>query len=208
MEKFIADYRKRFIDLCRSIIVTESQGHIMPVTKGIQKVCSLISAQAKKGGKIIFIGNGGSAAIASHMALDFWKNGAIAATAFNDISLLTSLANDLGYEYVFSEPIRFFASSRDLLIAISSSGRSENILNGVVAAEKKGCRIATLSGFNKDNPLRKKGDYNFYVSCDKYGPVEVLHQYLCHFILDVLIAQRKGKTLRPKNNSFRRDIEG
>src|SRR3989338_10846589 len=96
--------------------------------------------------KVILIGNGGSAAIASHEALDFWRGSGIPAISFNDPAHLTCIANDFGYEHVFSRPIEIFAQKGDILIAISSSGRSENILKGVQAARQKGCYVITLSG--------------------------------------------------------------
>ena len=92
---------------------------------------NLAMALADQGKKVIMIGNGGSAAIASHLSTDLWKNGGIRAMAFNDTSLLTCAANDFGYSEVFAQPTLRFADPGDLLIAISSSGKSPNILNGV-----------------------------------------------------------------------------
>ncbi|MDA0261658.1 MAG: SIS domain-containing protein, partial [Proteobacteria bacterium] len=97
------------------------------------------------GGKVMFIGNGGSATIASHMAIDFTKNGGIRSLAFNDSAALTCLGNDLGYENVFAKQIEMLATSKDLLVAISSSGSSPNILNGVRAARTAGCEVITMS---------------------------------------------------------------
>jgi D-sedoheptulose 7-phosphate isomerase len=149
---------------------------------------SLVIAWAREvhaaGGKLMFIGNGGSAAIASHMATDFSKNGEIRALALNDGSMLTCLSNDLGYEQVFARQLELFAMAGDLLIAISSSGRSPNILEAVAVARKRGCRIVTLSGFGADNPLRQQGDINFYLASDQYGVVEIGHLTICHAILD------------------------
>ncbi|MFZ5354290.1 MAG: SIS domain-containing protein [Bacillota bacterium] len=142
--------------------------------------------------KIMFIGNGGSAGIASHCAIDYWKNGGIRATCFNEGALLTCISNDYGYEEVFRKPIEMFADSGDLLVAISSSGQSKNILNGVEAAKEKGCEVITLSGFSEDNPLRKMGDLNFYVPSNSYGFVELAHQVILHAILD-LIMERNNK---------------
>jgi len=136
------------------------------------------------GGKLMFVGNGGSATIASHMAVDFSKSGGMRALAFNDGAFLTCFGNDLGYENVFAKQLELHASPGDLLIAISSSGRSPNILNAVAMARARGCRIATLSGFQPDNPLRRRGDYNLYVPASSYGFVEISHLAVCHCILD------------------------
>ena len=138
-----------------------------------------------QGNKLMFIGNGGSAAIASHMATDFTKNGNLRTVAFNDGSMLTCLGNDLGYENVFAKQIEMHARQGDFLVAISSSGRSANILKGVAAARTMGCAVLTLSGFQADNPLRRQGDVNMWVNSGEYGFVESAHLALCHAILDM-----------------------
>jgi D-sedoheptulose 7-phosphate isomerase len=126
------------------------------------------------------------------MAIDFWKNGGIRALAFNDASLITCIGNDFGYAHVFEKPIGMFADAGDVLFAISSSGRSENILNGVRAAASRGASVVTLSGFTRDNPLRGMGEVNFYVPVSHYGHVEVIHQYICHCVLDTIMAVREN----------------
>lgn len=186
MQKFIKDYHRNFVNLINHVLVTDKQGKSLHTHKTIEKISMVIKKQADIGGKLFFIGNGGSSAIASHMAIDFWKNGRIPAMAFNDGALLTCISNDFGYDYVFEKPIAFFANKNDVLFAISSSGKSTNILNGVRAAKSKGCKVITLSGFDPGNPLRSMGLYNFYVSSAEYGPVEVAHAYLCHFIFDTI----------------------
>jgi D-sedoheptulose 7-phosphate isomerase len=138
------------------------------------------------GNKVIFVGNGGSAAIASHMATDYSKNGGVRSLALNDSSMLTCLGNDLGYDRVFAKQIELHARAGDLVFAISSSGRSPNILNAAAAAANAGCSIITLSGFTPDNPLRTKGEVNFYIGSDRYGFVEIGHLTICHAILDYL----------------------
>ena len=140
----------------------------------------------------MFIGNGASAAISSHMATDFWKNGAIKAIAFNDSSLLTCISNDYGYQHVFEKPVEMFAEKGDILIAISSSGRSENIIKGAKMALYKDCNLITLSGFEENNTLRLLGHINFYVPSSSYGLIEIIHQTICHCILDILIENRNG----------------
>jgi D-sedoheptulose 7-phosphate isomerase len=139
----------------------------------------------------MFIGNGASAAISSHQATDFWKTGGMRAVAFNDASLLTCISNDFGYRHVFEKPIEMFAKKGDVLVAISSSGQSENILRGAEAAQSMAAEILTLSGFAPDNPLRAMGTLNFYVSSNAYGHVEVVHHAICHCILDTIIENRR-----------------
>lgn len=190
MIKFIESYSKNIINLINTVGITDNHGTELDICKGVETVCCLIKDNVCRGSKVLFIGNGGSAAIASHMAIDFWKNGKMQAMAFNDSSLLTCISNDFGYQHVFEKPIEMFAGTGDVLFAISSSGKSENILRGVEAARAKGCNVVTLSGFKEDNPLRGMGDLNFFVSSREYGPVEVVHQYIAHWILDTIMASK------------------
>lgn len=138
-----------------------------------------------KGGTIYFIGNGGSAAIASHMAEDYTKNGGLRAATFNDVSLITCFANDYGYENVFVEAVKHYCGINDMLVGISSSGKSKNIILAIEQAKKTKIFTATLSSFKKDNPLRKCGDINFYVEADAYGFAEVSHHAILHALLDL-----------------------
>jgi len=151
-------------------------------------------AAHEAGNKVMFVGNGGSAGIASHMAIDYTKNGGLRALAFNDGAALTCLGNDLGYDQVFAEQIRMHAHPGDLLIAISSSGNSPNILAAVEAARKRGCAVVTFSGFRPDNKLRALGDYNIYVGAEEYGFVELAHQALNHAILDLAMGWGGGES--------------
>lgn len=148
---------------------------------------------AAAGRKVIYIGNGGSASIAGHMAADLWKNGGVKTLCFSEPSLLTCLSNDLGYENVFSAPTAAYADKGDVYVAISSSGKSPNILKAARAALKKGCVLVTLSGFERDNPLRKMGALNFYVDSMVYGVVETSHAALCHAVVDCVIKERSQK---------------
>jgi D-sedoheptulose 7-phosphate isomerase len=184
MSKDIKEYYATLKTLFDKIIVTGRDGKVFQLDKAIDSAINIILSHSQSGKKIFFIGNGASASIASHMAVDFWKNGGIRAHAFNDAALLTCISNDYGYRRVFQKPIEIFVDSGDILFAISSSGQSENIIRAVQAARLQGCYIITLSGFNKDNPLRSLGELNFYIPYSSYGFVEVIHQSICHCILD------------------------
>lgn len=190
-KNIISDYSQDIDRAINKIEVTDIKNKSLGILKAIAAVNEFMAALKRNNKKIIFIGNGGSASIASHQAVDYWKNGKIKAISFNDSSLLTCLSNDFGYPQVFSKAIEHFAEKGDLLFAISSSGKSPNILNGVRAARKKGCRILTLSGFKKNNPLRKLGDINFYIASASYGIVEISHLLICHSILDYLMNSKK-----------------
>ena len=189
------NYFQKLRNLLLKIEVSDSKRRIISLDKAILKIVSLITSQNKKGNKIIFIGNGGSASIASHLSTDFLKNAKIPAIAFYDPSLLTCISNDLGYEYVFEKPIEMLSKKGDILFSISSSGKSKNILRGVAIAKKKGLKIETLSGFDDDNPLRKLGDINFYVPSNSYGYVEITHLAICHCILDKIIKNKSDNFL-------------
>jgi D-sedoheptulose 7-phosphate isomerase len=179
-------YVKVLSDHLTHTMVTTAANETIDLAAAINKVIQAARHAHAVGRKLIFIGNGGSAAIASHMATDFSKNGAIRTLSLNDAAMLTCLANDLGYERVFAKQIELYAQSGDVLIAISSSGRSTNILNAVQAARAAHCSVITFSGFTTDNPLRKMGDINFYIASDRYGFVEIGHLTLCHAVLDFI----------------------
>ncbi len=192
MNKYAKDYYKHLADLMNSIKFISRERDSIGFYDGIKKVSNLILSQADSGCKLMFIGNGASAAMSSHMSTDFWKNCGIRALAFNDSSLLTCLGNDFGYEYIFEKSIEMFADRGDILVAISSSGRSENVIRGVNSARLKGCSVITLSGFKDDNPLYSAGDFNFYVPAHEYGPVEVIHHSICHCILNAVSNHKDG----------------
>lgn len=177
----------------REVQCTDAEGAALALDAAFEQVRDRAHEAHERGNKLMFIGNGGSAGITSHLAIDFSKNGGLRATAFNDGSALTSLGNDFGYEFVFTKQIEWHGRGGDVLVAISSSGQSVNILNGVETARAKGCDVVTLSGFGEDNPLRKTGDVNFYVCSPHYGFVEVAHLALVHAILDLDMGWGRGQ---------------
>ncbi len=186
LEKKISDYFSELGALFSKVLVTDANCKPMELAEGIEAALNLVKDKTSNGRKVIFIGNGGSSSIASHQMTDFCKNGGVRAIAFTDGSLLTCLSNDFGYPHVFEKPIELHADAGDVLFAISSSGRSENILRGVGAAKDKACEIITMSGFTPDNPLRSAGMLNFYTPSSHYGYVEISHLTLCHCIVDAL----------------------
>ncbi len=192
MKTDIKKYFKTLQNLFDEIEVTANSGKPYEFEAAIKSVIKLINEKAQSGGKLIFIGNGASAAISSHMAVDFWKNGRIRAMSFNDADLLTCISNDYGYEHVFEKPIEMFIEPNDILFAISSSGKSKNVLAGVDMARKKKAKVITFSGFDKTNELRKLGEINFYVPYSSYGYVETIHQAICHCLVDMIAENKNG----------------
>jgi D-sedoheptulose 7-phosphate isomerase len=170
--------------------VTDGAGAVLDADAAVAEIVDRARASHAEGGRLWFIGNGGSAAIASHMANDYTKNGGIRAAAITDASVLTCLANDFGYAQVYAKALELQASPRDGLVAISSSGNSASIVNAVASVRKLGCWVVTLSGFAPDNQLRRLGDLNFHIASENYGTVEVGHLMLLHAILDLSMGWR------------------
>ena len=190
--RLVESYVDVLASTLRTAVATDLHGKSVALDVAIEWAVGTARRVTADGGKVIFAGNGGSAAIASHMATDYNKNGGLRAWAMNDSSMLTCLANDYGYEHVFAKQIEFHARPGDLLVAISSSGKSANILAAVAAARKVGCLVLTMSGFGPDNPLRSSGDMNLYLDSKAYGYVEIGHLALCHAIVDYSMAWAKG----------------
>ncbi|MBI4931771.1 MAG: SIS domain-containing protein [Bacteroidetes bacterium] len=184
IQKFVKKYSADFASLLNLLEATDSSSRKLSYEEGIEKAVEMVKKVQSANKKIMMVGNGGSAGIASHQAVDYWKNGGVRATAFNDSSLLTCISNDFSYAEVFSVPIEKFADKDDIVFCISSSGGSKNILNAAEQAKKSGCLVVTFSGFKNDNPLRKLGDLNFYLPSHSYGYVEILHLFIIHNILD------------------------
>ena len=135
---------------------------------------------------IYLIGNGASASMASHFAADLAKNAHLHTEVFYDTSLITAISNDMGYEWVFAEPLRRRANKGDMLVAISSSGASKNILCATEIAQKMGLKIITLSAMSPQNSLRSEGFLNAYVSAETYGYAETCHAAILHHWMDMV----------------------
>ena len=156
----------------------------------ISKLASWLEAY-NKGKKVIFAGNGGSAALSSHCSVDLTKNAGIRSINFNEADLITCFANDYGYENWVAKALEAYADKGDLVILISSSGKSQNILNAAEKANEMGLSVITVSGFLTDNPLRKLGDLNLWVDSTEYNIVEMTHHVWLVAIIDYLI-EAKG----------------
>ena len=162
------------------------------VVDKIIKVKEILTNCQKDNGKIIICGNGGSAAIASHVSVDLTKNANIRAINFNEADLITCFANDYGYERWVEKAVDFYADQKDVLILISSSGKSKNMLNACKAAKNKNLsKIITFTGHNKDNPLSQLGHVNFWIDSKAYNFVENTHQVWLLTIVDLIIGKRE-----------------
>lgn len=189
---FFQSYTSGLLFVLAKTQVTASDGSALDTMTALGDLEQRFTAAHDAGGKLILVGNGGSAAICSHQAFDYWKNGKIRAMSLNDSSLLTGGGNDFGYPDVFAKPIEMFATAQDVVIAISSSGQSANILNAARAGKAKGCTVVTMSAFKSDNPLRALGDVNIYLDTMTYGHAELGHEAVLHTILDYHISGRSA----------------
>jgi D-sedoheptulose 7-phosphate isomerase len=168
----------------RDLTITDDAGAALTPEDGFQRWVEITREVHARGQNVYVIGNGASAAMASHMAADACKNGGLRAQAFNDASLLTATGNDLAFDQVFAVPLTRFGRAGDLLITISSSGRSPNIVRALETARATRMRIVTLSGKDAANPSRGFGDVNFYIPNSRYGWVESAHHVIMHYWLD------------------------
>ena len=171
------------------IEVTGPKGAVYPFDEGMAKAVDLVLS-LRQGAKALLIGNGGSAAIVSHMHNDLCKMVNVRAMCLTETPLMTALANDDGYETVFHRPISMWADKGDLLIAVSSSGESNNIVRAAAEAAARGCRLLTMTGFKPGNRLRQMGDVNIYVPDASYGYVEMTHSVLAHCITDTACSRK------------------
>lgn len=191
-----AAYFGRLGDLLLHTEVTERGGAALSLEAGMARAAGMVRSLVPgvdadgPAPKAMIIGNGGSAAIASHIQNDMCKAVGAPAMVFSEPALLTALANDDGYDTAFRQMTEMWAGPGDLLMAVSSSGQSANILGAVEAARARGCGVITFSGFSPDNPLRGMGDLNFYVSSESYGLVEVAHMTLAHYVTDSAMANK------------------
>lgn len=151
------------------------------------KLKALLQACSSQGRKVIFAGNGGSAAIASHCAVDFTKNAGIRSVNFNEADLITCFANDYGYEHWLKKALEFYSDSGDLVILISSSGKSQNMIEAGRFVLEKGRTLVTFTGFEMENPLRRLGQLNFWVDSRAYNVVEMTHHIWLLAVCDLVI---------------------
>ena len=180
---FVKDYLNDFADI------------VKPTEETIKKIIEAkdILVEVKKNkNKVLVFGNGGSAAIASHVSIDLTKAAKIRSVNFNEADLITCFSNDYGYEKWVEKTIDFYADPKDVLILISSSGNSANMINACQAAKRqKISKVITFSGHKKNNPLSQLGDLNFWVDSKAYNFVENIHQIWLLNIVDLIIGKKE-----------------
>jgi D-sedoheptulose 7-phosphate isomerase len=183
----LSEYVQEILAVAVATMATDSQRNRLELEDAVSLGVELLRTARANNSKVLLVANGGSAAIASHAQNDLVKACGIRSMVFTEQPLLTALANDNGYDSAYELPTDIWADAGDVMIAISSSGNSENILRAVKVAKKHGMKVVTLSGFDEDNDLRKQGDINLYSKSSKYGIVENVHSIIAHSITDSLI---------------------
>ena len=173
-EKYFKNYNKSIYNLLNDLDISL-----------IDKSVELIQECKKNKGKTYIVGNGGSSSIASHVSVDFAKVANVPSNTFNNANLITCFANDYGYENWVKEAIKAYTQKNDILILISSSGTSNNIINAAKYCNENNIRLITLSGFDKSNPLAKLGDVNIHINSNNYNYIEMSHHIILVSIVDI-----------------------
>jgi len=166
--------------------VTDITGKPRGLEEAINELLHDLKTLRSRGNRLYLVGNGGSASVASHAVTDFLNVAKLRAATLHDPSLITCMSNDYGYEAAFQRILSTLAEKGDMLITISSSGRSANVRFAATEMRQRGGSVVTLSGFQPDNPLRSTGDLNFWLNSTDYGMVEIGHQFILHNVADRL----------------------
>ena len=180
MKASLSACSNEFNKLIKNSAFTDAKGMACSLEQGTREALNLLHATKQDGGNVYIVGNGGSAAVASHICNDFCNIGGLRVMTLHEAAVLTCFTNDYGYEQAYAVQIEKMARKEDLIIAISSSGQSKNIINAAIAMRGFGGTVITLSGFASNNPLRTIGDLNYWVSSHEYGFVEIAHLFALH----------------------------
>jgi D-sedoheptulose 7-phosphate isomerase len=149
-----------------------------------------LAVQVRQSGrKLLFAGNGASASIASHGAVDFTKQGQVRAVDFNEPNLITCLSNDFGYENFMAKAVEFYADAGDVLVLISVSGKSPNAVAAATYAKAHGIKVVSFTGTSADNPLRALSDIGFFLDSRAYNVVEGVHMIWLTTVVDMLVGR-------------------
>lgn len=187
-----AGYRRHVASILDRLTVTDAAGAAVWPDDAFDRWVAMATG-LERGGSIHLVGNGASASMASHFAADISKNCDIRANVFTDCALVTALANDNGYENVYAVALDRYGLQGDLLVAISSSGNSPNIVNACREARRMGVFVVTLSAKKPDNAIRAMGDLNFYVPGETFSLAESAHAVILHHWTDRLEAAQRSR---------------
>lgn len=178
-ESFVENYLARFTSIIENGRLTEQ------LTAAREKLEGVRDREAK----VMFAGNGASASIASHYALDFTKQAGIRSIAFNDGPLLTAYGNDYGYDQWVARAMDHHGKSEDIAVLISTSGSSPNMVNAAELCRQRGIDVITYTGFEATNPLKARGDVNFWADSQAYNLIEAVHALWLGLLCDLVIGK-------------------
>lgn len=179
MKRFLSNYYK----LYKKAIFDEDQ------FENFIKSKELLETASAKGSTTFIQGNGASASIASHCALDFTKQAKVKTFCFNESSLITAFVNDYGADSWLLEAFKAYSSKNDVAILISSSGSSRNIVNAAEWVKSNNRKLITFTGFENTNPLKQLGDINFWVESKAYNIIECTHMIWLTTVIDLIIGK-------------------
>ena len=185
--RFIKNYLSDFSDLIKPN---------NEIANKLVKVKNIFLTTSKKKGKILIFGNGGSAAIASHVSVDLTKNAKIRTVNFNESDLITCFSNDYGYERWIEKAVDFYADRNDALVLISSSGKSKNMINACKAAKRKKIKVISFTGHSKNNPLSRITQLSLWINSKAYNFIENTHQIWLLTVCDLIIGKREYRAKR------------
>ena len=187
MNEFLLNYFSKFKKLIKLDIKLE---------KSLIKLKSMVTKCSIKGNTVYLLGNGGSASIASHIAVDLSKNAKIRALNFDNSNLITCFSNDFGHKNWMKEALKLYVNKNDLIILISSSGKSENILNAAKFCMENRISLITFTGMKEDNELKNinRDGLNFWINSYAYNHIEMAHHFLLVCLVDMIIGKIVYKT--------------
>lgn len=192
MEKLITTLVKESIEVKQKLLKDKE------FLQQIGNVVTLICSAFKNGRKVIFFGNGGSAADAQHLAGEFIgrfkiERGALPALALHaNSSVITALANDYTYGIVFARQIEAYADKGDVVVGISTSGNSENVLKGIKAARQKGCGTIGLLG-GDGGIIKPICDVSLVVPSNNTPRIQEVHILIGHIICELVERELFGE---------------
>jgi len=183
-DKFLDGYFEQY----RSLLISDQ------IKSDIRAFADLARSVRERGSKMMFAGNGASASISEHGAVDFTKQARVRGVTFHDPNLITCFANDFGYDHWVAKAIEHYGDADDVVVLISTSGQSPSVVNAAHAARKMGLTVVTFTGRSADNPLRLMGDINFWAPSDAYNVCENLHSIWLTATVDLVIGKSEYET--------------
>lgn len=193
MMNYFDEYVKDVCEGLNNTVVTNKEGEEISKDLGYEIWANKAYELYTSGqGLMFFCGNGASATMAEHMSHDWFQNGSINTYSVSETSHLTAISNDYSYEDVFAFRVKRICADKDILVTISSSGDSPNVVKAIKTAQEKGTFVITVSGKKPTNKSRNMGDLNFYVPLETYGMVESAHAILLHGALDFYLDKYLG----------------